>query len=201
MRQIAEAKFANHSTFNSMDAIAENTGLKENSVSLITVAQAFHYFDLEKTKQEFKRILKPGGKVALLWNFRQRDSDFIREYEDIIYSLHSDKVEPTHAQDKMTDEVFRQFFAKYQTINIPNMQEFDFEGLWGRTLSNNHMPNPNEDGYNILYSNVRELFNKYCVNGKLVFPYNTKIIVGELEREKGIKESKTQSCDMQLNSR
>ena len=32
-------------------------------------------------------------------------------------------------------------------------------------------------------------------------PYNTKIIVGELQREKGIKESKIQSCDMQLNSR
>lgn len=64
MRNIGETKFNNFSNFNSINSVAENTQLKDNCVSLITVAQAFHYFDLDKTKNEFIRILKPGGKVV-----------------------------------------------------------------------------------------------------------------------------------------
>lgn len=87
MRTIAEKKFSNYNNFNSINKIAEDTNLEDNSISIITAAQAFHYFDLKKTKKEFMRILKPDGKVALLWNFRLRESDFIREYENIIYNI------------------------------------------------------------------------------------------------------------------
>ena len=70
MRAIAEKKFIDNEHFNSISATSEDTTLEDRSISLITVAQAFHYFDIENTKKEFLRILKPGGKVALLWNFR-----------------------------------------------------------------------------------------------------------------------------------
>ena len=172
MRTIAEKKFKDYDNFNSINKTAEDTNLEDNSISIITVAQAFHYFDLDKTKKEFIRILKSGGKVALLWNFRLRDSDFIREYEDKIYNLHSNKFKPTHAQDNMTDEVFKKFFVNYEIVNIWNSQEFDFEALWGRTLSNNHMPN--------------ELFNKYQHNGKVLFQYRTQIVVGDFIAKKEV---------------
>ena len=42
-------------------------------------AQAFHWFDPEWTREEFKRILRPDGYVALMWNERQLDnSEFLR---------------------------------------------------------------------------------------------------------------------------
>lgn len=180
MRSIAEVKFKDFNNFYSINKTAEDTGLKDNSVSIITAAQSFHYFDLEKTKEEFMRILKAEGKVVLLWNFRLRESDFIKEYEEIIYNFHSNKVSPTHAQDKMTDDVFKKFFATYEIINIENSQAFDFDGLWGRTLSNNHMPNENETEYLILYNSVKKLFDKYQEDGKILFKYRTQIVVGDL---------------------
>src|SRR4030042_737804 len=54
--------------FTGIDASAENTTLPDGSVDFITVAQAFHWFDKEKAKTEFKRILKTGGKVIIIWN-------------------------------------------------------------------------------------------------------------------------------------
>lgn len=184
MRIIAESKFENYDNFNSINTIAEDTNLEDNSISIITVAQAFHYFDLEKVRKEFVRILKSDGKVALLWNFRLRESKFIREYENIIYNLHSNKVKPTHAQDNMTDEVFKKFFVNYKMINISNSQEFDFDSLWGRTLSNNHMPNENEPEYLQLYDDVKKLFNKYQQNDKVLFQYRTQIVVGDFITKK-----------------
>ena len=184
MRVIAEVKFKDYNNFNSVNKTAENTSLQNNSISIITVAQAFHYFDLDKVKKEFLRILKPDGKVALLWNFRLRESDFIKEYENIIYNLHSSKVKPTHAQDNMTEEIFKSFFESYEIINISNSQEFDFESLWGRTLSNNHMPNENETEYLQLYNDIKKLFNKYEHDGKVIFKYRTQIVVGDFVAKK-----------------
>ena len=48
---------------------AENTKIKNNSIDVITVAQAFHWFDKELFRNECKRILKENGTIAILWNF------------------------------------------------------------------------------------------------------------------------------------
>ena len=48
---------------------AENTKIENNSVDVITVAQAFHWFDKELFKNECRRILKENGNIAIMWNF------------------------------------------------------------------------------------------------------------------------------------
>ena len=58
MRKMAEQSLKLYSRFQSIKATAENTTLKENSVDLVTVAQAFHWFDKEAFKIECQRILK-----------------------------------------------------------------------------------------------------------------------------------------------
>jgi SAM-dependent methyltransferase len=49
---------------------AENTGIPHGSIDVIFAAQAFHWFDVEKSRAEFKRILKEPGHVILFWNER-----------------------------------------------------------------------------------------------------------------------------------
>jgi len=68
MRQQAELSLAHHASFQSINGTAEETGLADNSVDLITVGQAAHWFDAEKTKREFHRILKAKGWLAFIWN-------------------------------------------------------------------------------------------------------------------------------------
>lgn len=47
-------------------ALAHETGLANSSVDLITVGQAAHWFSLDLFYQEVRRILKPGGVIALI---------------------------------------------------------------------------------------------------------------------------------------
>ncbi len=67
MRRIAENDLSRFSNFTSINGTAENTTLQNSSVDFITVGTAFHWFDMEQFKKECQRILKPNGKVILVW--------------------------------------------------------------------------------------------------------------------------------------
>ena len=83
MRKMAEQSLKRYPRFQSIKATAENTTLKENSVDLVTVAQAFHWFDKEAFKIECQRILKQKANVALVWNSRDVTSPLIKENAEI----------------------------------------------------------------------------------------------------------------------
>jgi SAM-dependent methyltransferase len=47
---------------------AEHTSLEDNSVDLVTVAQALHWFEIDAFYDEVKRVLKPNGLIAV-WTY------------------------------------------------------------------------------------------------------------------------------------
>ena len=65
-----------------MVAPAENSGLESHSINLITVATAIHWFNLSKFYNEARRILKPGGTLAI-WNYaKSKASDDVDKVLD-----------------------------------------------------------------------------------------------------------------------
>lgn len=64
----AEEKLSENKNFTSIYGTDSNTNLPDQSVDFITAAQAFHWFDAETFKKECKRILKPNGKVIIVYN-------------------------------------------------------------------------------------------------------------------------------------
>lgn len=57
----------------------ENIPLPDSSVDLVTVAQAWHWMDEEKTSREVLRVLRPGGRLGLIWNRRDEDIRWVAE--------------------------------------------------------------------------------------------------------------------------
>ena len=58
---------------------AETLPLASASVDAVTVAQAFHWFDAEAAFRELARVVKPGGRVAIVWNARDRSVAWVDE--------------------------------------------------------------------------------------------------------------------------
>jgi ubiquinone/menaquinone biosynthesis C-methylase UbiE len=54
----------------------ERTMLDDDSVDAVVCAQSFHWFDADAALAEFARILKPHGRLALMWNKVSRDDEF-----------------------------------------------------------------------------------------------------------------------------
>ena len=182
MREAAEKLLGEHKKFHSVNAGAENTTLKDHSVDVIVVGQAFHWFDKEKAKQEFKRILKPGGYVVLLWNDRRTDStEFLKSYEDFLQACGTDYKEVNHknTQDK---KIFDAFFGEnnYTEKWFDNFQEVDFAGLKGRVLSSSYMPTEGHKDYEHMMYCLKKVFARYQHNNTVRLDYDTKIYYGKL---------------------
>ena len=140
MRQAGERLLKNYSKFISIDGSAESTTLENNCIDIITAGQAFHWFELEETRKEFKRILGPNGYVVLIWNSRKKNtSGFPNDYEKLIMTYGTD-VKEVHKSEKKVDAFFN-----YEKKIFYNYQELDFEGLKGRLLSTSYIPLDNED--------------------------------------------------------
>jgi ubiquinone/menaquinone biosynthesis C-methylase UbiE len=175
MRAAAEKFLKDFPNFKSVDGTAENTTLPANSVDFVIAAQAFHWFDKEKTRAEFERILKDKGFIALIWNERQLDSTaFLREYENFLIEFGTDYEKVRH--DNIDKKILEKFFqTNFSTKTFLNAQTLDFAGLKGRALSSSYMPAEADLRFEPMVIELERIFDKYAENGKIQILYDTNV--------------------------
>jgi SAM-dependent methyltransferase len=180
MRAAAEKFLKDFPRFRSVDGTAENTNLSDGSVDFVIAAQAFHWFDREKTGAEFKRILRAGGFVALIWNERQLETnDFLREYEELLKKYGTDYEKVRH--DKINKEILKEFFqSEFGQKSFLNVQTLDFEGLKGRLLSSSYMPSETDSRFAPVEKELKRLFDNRAESGKIQILYSTNIFYTRL---------------------
>jgi len=179
MREAGERLLRDHKNFHSIDGTAEETALADRSIDIIIAGQAFHWFDAEKTRVEFKRILKPGGSVILMWNERKLSSTpFLKDYENMLLKFGTDYNEIRH--ENTDEKVFDKFFSDYKIKYFDNEQVFDFNGVKGRLLSSSYIPAETDPYYLPMLDNLKEIYDKHNIKGKVTIEYNTKIVAGNL---------------------
>jgi len=67
------------------DGSGEEIPAPDSSVDVVTVAQAFHWFDAPAALAEIARVLRPGGTLAILWNERDESTPWVAEMSRIIH--------------------------------------------------------------------------------------------------------------------
>ena len=180
MRRAAERLLAAYPNFISVNGTAEATTLQDQSVDLVTAAQAAHWFDRARARAEFVRILKPTGWLVLLWNERSTDSTpFLRAYEQLLVAYGTDYQQVRH--ERTTDRI-DSFFdpAPCQQKMFSMVQEFDYASLEGRLLSSSYAPLATEPGYESMLRDLRRIFDAHASEGKVRMPYTTRVYYGQL---------------------
>lgn len=180
MRKGGEKQLSGYANFASHAGRAEATGLLDASVDFVTAGQAFHWFDTEKTRLEFARILRPGGWVVLVWNSRRKSSSpFMQAYERLIDTCIPDSKKVSHS--RLTNEAMAGFFAprgfKLETFDYA--QVHDFEGLKGRLLSSSYAPLEGHPNHVPMLESLAEIFEKYQTDGKVSMEYDTQVYYGQ----------------------
>jgi SAM-dependent methyltransferase len=175
MRNEADKWLGKYDNYSSISGTAERTGLADASVDVVTVAQAYHWFRPEQPRAEFLRILKrPPGVVALIWNRRDDNSDFLQEYESLLTENlpEYNRVKHTRLSD---DDIQASLGCAIAKNNYVCAQSFDFDGLKGRLLSSSYAPSPGQPGYGSLMVKLRSLYDRYAVNDRILFSYRTQV--------------------------
>jgi SAM-dependent methyltransferase len=166
-----------------LDGTAEATGLADHSVDLITVGQAMHWFDLDRTRAEFARVLKPTGWCAVIYNNRRMTGDAFHEgYEKILVDFGSDykAVQSSHLTKKKLVTFFAPNEARHATL--ANSQLLTLEALEGRILSSSYMPQPGGANYLPMHQAIEELFTRNEKQGLVRMEYECDVTYGQLDR-------------------
>ena len=181
MRAAAEKFLAGNSQFHSVDGSAEQTTLPNESVDYVVASQAFHWFDRVKARQEFVRILRPGGWVVLMWNVRRiGTTPFLCDYEGLLREFAIDYTQVDHK--RVDDQVIQKFFAPstYQFRSVANSQSLDMKGLIGRVTSSSYMPAEGHSRYPAMLPGIERLFWQHEKNGQVRIDYDTTLYFGQL---------------------
>ncbi|WNQ11936.1 class I SAM-dependent methyltransferase [Paenibacillus aurantius] len=181
MREAAEKTLGDEPRYQSVAATAEETGLPDGAVDHITCAQSFHWFDRTAARKEFHRILKPGGKVALIWNSRLTGgTPFLEGYESLLHRYGTDYEKVGHKN--LSEATLASFFKEHsmQRVVFPYRQLFDLEGLRGRLASSSYTPAPGQPNHEPMMMALDDLFNRTQQDGTVSFDYETEIYWGEV---------------------
>jgi SAM-dependent methyltransferase len=178
MRAAGEGFLAAYPNFSSVTGTAEATTLEARSVDFVTAAQAGHWFDRQKSRGEFARILKPGGWAVLVWNERKADSTpFLREYEELLLRYGTDYNEVRH-EHTVVGEFFDPLPFQERTFDL--QQIFDYAGVEGRLMSSSYAPAPGHPNHAPMLRELREIFDRHRQNGKVSIEYTTRMFYGRL---------------------
>jgi SAM-dependent methyltransferase len=147
---------------------AEAIGLGDATVDIVSVGRAMHWFDAELAMREFRRVLKPGGWVAVVAFGRSEHGRKENEaFEEVLRSLTPDHKD-THANYSIYSRIERFFSGgEFHHEQIGGEVQFDWEELRGMTLSLSHSPLPDDPRFAEFEGELRRFFESYAQGGRV----------------------------------
>jgi SAM-dependent methyltransferase len=135
MREAAAA----HPRVEWREGTGEATGLPAASVDLVLVAQAFHWFRQREAIRELHRVLRPGGRLTLMWNHRDHRDPLSAGYIEAIHAVNGEHpAERRHVDEGVIEG--EGLFTPPTLRTFPFEQVLDRQGLIGRAVSASYVP-------------------------------------------------------------
>jgi SAM-dependent methyltransferase len=147
---------------------AEVIPLPDASADVITSAQAFHWFDHAVALPEIARVLRPRGRLALVWNTRDDRVPWVTQLSETIGS------ETVESRDAETPIVESGLFGPVEKATFEWVQYLDRTTLRDLVLSRSYCAiKPLEERDKVL-ADVERLFDEHASGGELELPYVTQ---------------------------
>jgi hypothetical protein len=131
--------------------------LGDGAARAVTVAQAFHRFAGDEALREFRRVVGPGGRLAIVYNRRDLDQPLQRRLEEIVSRHRGDRVPSVRSGRwrEVMDETTR--FRPDGEASFPNPVEMTAETLVDRVASTSIIASLPDDVRTAALAEVRAL--------------------------------------------
>jgi SAM-dependent methyltransferase len=163
------------------NATAETTGLADHSVTMVAAGRAFHWFDIPRALNEFRRILQPHGWMVLV--SLGRDKDETPQSRDFEHLLTHHGIDDNYARAgfRVHENLHELFAADHHHTEIDGEQQLDWEAFLGQTMSLSVVPQPGDPRAEAFRHLLRDYFDTYASNGILTAPTKCWIDAGRLQ--------------------
>jgi ubiquinone/menaquinone biosynthesis C-methylase UbiE len=135
-------------------ASAEEIPLPAGSVDAVIAAQAFHWFDLDRALPEIARVLRPEGRIGLLWNWRNEKIPWVRRLGALIGT-----------QDQQSDPaqalIFSELFGFVEEHQFSHWQSIDRKTIQDLVLSRSNVAVLDEAGRQAKLAEVVAFYDEY----------------------------------------
>ena len=178
MRRKAVEKLSGNEYFTSIDGTASDTHLLDRSIDCVTAAQAFHWFDTESFREECRRILKPDGKVLIVYNYRIPTAACTMALAEVHRAYNPE----FHGfSNGMSNEKCTAFYdEKCSLFRTDNTQTYDREGYISCVLSSSYSIKESDERYPKYLEVLGALFDRFAENGRLAVPTDTITYIGKV---------------------
>ncbi|MDI9637167.1 methyltransferase domain-containing protein [Geitlerinema splendidum] len=176
-----------HERVEYLTGTAEQIPLETASIDLVTSFQAFHWFDFDKSLQEFRRILKPGGRLALIWSLWDQSDAVSKQYTRLIYEASEEqepqllsRINPEKWLKSLRYQLFWQGlwlpdFTNFQRHEFTFNQKLDLAGSIGLARSQGFTP-AGGAALDKLVSELSEFHHRVCdAQGQIQLTYCTRL--------------------------
>lgn len=181
MRSAAARELGGFERCRIVDGTAAASTLEGRSVDFVTAAQAFHWFDVGAFRRECRRILRPGGKVILLWNLRDLSAEVNRLSYDI-FSRYCPAFQGFGGGIQRDDQRIRQFFrGGYTYVEFDHPLFYDRDRFISRSLSGSYSLKSGDARYEEYLAALSGLFDRCAAGRQLTMPNRTAAYIGGLD--------------------
>ena len=155
-----------------LEGTGEAIPLPDESADVVTAAQAFHWFDKPVALGEIARVLRPGGRIALVWNARDDTEAWVSEFTETVIARSTFRKGGIAATTTSIDEsglygpVERATFAHVQPLRKSELVELVRSRSECAVLS--------EEERRPVLDQLDALFDAHAVDGTLSMPYVTE---------------------------
>jgi SAM-dependent methyltransferase len=155
-------------------ATSEAMPFATSSIDAITVAQAWHWFDHDRATAEMARVLRPRGRLGLVWNARDRTEPWVDEVWSIMDRV--EKRAPWRDHENWRDSATRPMpgFGPLHVGEFRHVQHITPDGVVQRVASVSHVAVLPDDQREEVLDEVRTLLATHpAVRGREVveIPY------------------------------
>lgn len=162
-------------------APAEATGLDDGAFDIVTCFQSFHWFDAGVAFSEFARMLRPRGRLALVWNVRDPDHDAMTAgYQETVERAQADAA--ARGVPVRPDRAFRAGslpgFEARRTLTFDNPQVLDRDGLLTRAASASYFPRSGPLRTELV-ARLAALYEDHARDGQVTIAQRTEVTLGE----------------------
>ena len=183
MRAACAARLHGYRAFTCVAGDASHTGLPAGSVDIVTAAQAFHWFDAAAFRRECLRILRPGGRVFLVWNNRVADAPVNVETFRVFRAFCPGFRGASNGFDARA-AAFDDFFGgPYERLEFPNPLTFSQDSFLRRAFSASYALPETHSAFPAYRQALYEVFDRFAADGLLAVPNVTEVYAGVLRAD------------------